>query len=185
MMLHFLAKHWWVTVLRGAVSLAFAAVAFLMPAFTFNVLVMTIGVFLLADGLLAAWSGWRLRVDDDDWWVAALEGLLGIGLGIATLANPEISAVLLISLIAMWFLVTGAFEIILAFRIRKEIENEWQLALAGAISMAVGVLMLVQPNAGAVSIAWWIGLYALFFGVLMVGLGIRLRRWQKSVGSEQ
>lgn len=37
--------------------------------------------------------------------------------------------------------------------------------------------MLYQPTVGSVSIAWWIGFYALFFGALMVGLGLRLRRW--------
>lgn len=178
-MIHILAKHWWVLVVRGFVSLTFAAAAFLMPAFTFQVLVLLLGAFLLADGLLATWSGWRLRGEDEDWWVAALEGLIGVGLGVATLANPELSAALLITFIAIWCLLTGAFEIALAIRIRKEIEDEWQLAFAGIISIALGVLMLVQPNAGALSIAWWVGFYAFFFGLLLIGLGIRLRRWLK------
>ena len=176
-MIQILAKHWWVFVLRGLVSLAFALTAFLVPTFTFTLLVGVLGVFLLADGLLAIWSGWRLRGEDDDWWVSTLEGLVGVGLGIATLAKPEISAALLVLFIALWCLVTGAFEIILAYRIRKEIEGEWKLALAGGLSMALGVLMMVQPNAGAISIAWWIGLYAFFFGLLMVALGLKLRRW--------
>lgn len=176
MILQILAKHWWVPVLRGVVSLAFAAVAFLMPTFTFTVLVLALGAFLLADGLLAAWSGLHLRNEDDDWWVAALEGLLGIGLGIAILASPEISASLLVTFIALWCLVTGAFEIILAIRIRHEIENEWQLMLAGGLSMVLGLLMMVQPRIGFISIAWLVGFYALFFGLLMLGLGWKLRR---------
>lgn len=176
-MIHILAKHWWVLVVRGLVALAFAAAAFFMPEITFAIIVAMIGIYLLADGILATYSGWRLRGEDNDWWVAALEGLIGVGLGIGTLAYPEISASLLVTLIAMWCLLTGAFEIILAFRIRKEIKDEWQLAFAGVISIALGVLMLVQPNAGAISIAWWVGFYALFFGLLLVGLGLRLRRW--------
>ena len=180
MILQILAKHWWLQVLRGVVALAFAAVAFLMPAFTFTVLVMTIGIFLLADGLLATWAGLHLRGEDEDWWVATLEGLLGVGLGIAILAKPEISASLLVTFIALWCLVTGAFEIILAFRISHEIENEWQLMLAGGLSMILGVLMMVQPRIGFISIAWLIGFYALFFGLLMVGLGLKLRRRLKA-----
>lgn len=176
-MIQILAKHWWVLVIRGLVSLAFAGVAFLMPQFTFEILVMMIGVFLLADGLLATYSGWRLRADDQDWWVAALEGLVGVGLGIGALAYPDLSAALLVLFIALWCLLTGVFEIALAIRIRKEIEDEWQLAFAGVISIALGILMLVQPNAGAISIAWWVGFYATFFGLLLIGLGMRLRRW--------
>lgn len=176
-MIHILAKHWWVLVVRGAVALIYATAAFLTAGVSFDALVIMIGLFLLADGILATYSGWRLRGQDRDWWVAALEGLIGIGLGIATLAYPDISASLLVLFIALWCLLTGAFEIALAIRIRKEIEDEWQLAFAGGISIALGVLMVVQPNAGAVSIAWWVGFYATFFGLLMIGLGIRLRNW--------
>ena len=104
-----------------ALALVFAATAFFMPEFTFQILVLMIGLYLLADGVFATYSGWRLRGEDRDWWVAALEGLLGVGLGIATLANPEITASLLVLFIALWCLLTGAFEIALAIRIRKEI----------------------------------------------------------------
>lgn len=176
-MIQILAKHWWILVLRGLVALLFAGTAFFLPQFTFAILVAGIGIFLLADGILATYSGWRLRSEDKDWWVATLEGLLGVGLGVATLAYPEISAALLVLFVALWCLLTGAFEIILAIRIRKEIEDEWQLAFAGVISIALGALMLFQPNAGSISIAWWVGFYAFFFGLLMIGLGLRLRRW--------
>ena len=176
-MIQILAKHWWVLVLRGLVSLAFAAAAFLMPKFTFELLILLLGAFVLADGLLATWSGWRLRGEDKDWWVATAEGLIGVVLGLITLFKPEISAALLITFVALWCLVSGTFEIALAIRIRKEIEGEWQLALAGVVSIALGLFMLVQPNGGVISIAWWIGGYALFFGLLLVALGFKLRRW--------
>ena len=176
-MLHILAKHWWVLLLRGFVSLAFAALAFFRPEPTFTALIYMLGAFILTDGLLAVYSGWKLRGQDEDWWVALLEGLLGVGLGVATLLKPEMSAALLITFVAIWCLVTGVFEIAIAIRIRKEIENEWMLALAGGVSILLGALILYQPQIGAISVVWWIGSYALFFGLLLVGLGLRLRRY--------
>ncbi|MEQ1744161.1 MAG: DUF308 domain-containing protein [Saprospiraceae bacterium] len=176
-MLQILAKQWWVVALRGVVALAFAAAVFLGRGFSYETFVGVIGLFLLADGHLAAYSGWALRGRDHDWWVAFLEGALGIGLGAAALLTPEITADRLLLYLALWCLLTGAFEIILAFRVRKEITNEWLLALAGIVSMAVGVLIVFQPNIGGFSLTGWFGLYALFFGLLMAGLGIRLRRW--------
>ncbi len=164
MMMHILTRYWWVLVMRGTVSLLFAAIAFALPVKTFEFIVLLLGAFLLVDGLLAVFSGIRLRREDDEWWVGALEGAVGVGLGIATLVKPEITAALLVLFVALWCLVTGALEIGMAIKIRKEIENEWQLALAGVIS-----------------IAWWVGFYALFFGLLMVGLGLRLRRWGRKL----
>ena len=180
-MIQILAKHWWLLVVRGLVSLAFAAAAFLMPKLTFELLVLLLGVLLLADGLVASLAALRLRADDDEWWIGLLEGLVGVGLGLTTLIKPEISAAVLVLFVSTWCLFTGALEVAIAIRIRKEVTGEWQLALAGILSIALGVLMLVQPNAGAISIAWYIGFYAFFFGLLLVGLGLRLRRWARNV----
>ncbi len=179
-MLRNLASHWWVLVVRGLASVAFAILAFLLPGVTFGVLVMLIGALFLIDGAFATLLGLRMRGEDNDWWVVLLEGLLGLGLGIATFANPAFTANLLVLFVSLWCLVTGVFEIATAIKLRKEIDNEWLLGAAGAVSMALGVLMLVNPNAGAISITWWIGGYALLFGVMLIGLGMRVRNvWKR------
>ena len=58
----------------------------------------------------------------------------------------------------------GIFEIVAAIRLRKEIEGEWLMALAGALSIAFGALMFAFPGSGAVAVVWWIGAYAVAIG---------------------
>lgn len=70
----------------------------------------------------------------------------------------------------------GVFEIIGAIRLRKEIENEWWLVLAGALSVIFGLVVLVAPGAGALGHIWAIGSYSIIFGALLVGLSLRLRK---------
>lgn len=179
-MLRNLASHWWVLVVRGLASIVFAILAFVLPNVTFSVLVLLLGALFLVDGAFATLLGLRMRGEDDDWWVVLLEGLLGFGLGIATFVQPEFTASLLIFFVSLWCLVTGVFEIAAAIKLRKEIDNEWLLGAAGAVSIALGVLMLVNPNAGAISITWWIGAYALLFGLMLLGLGWRVRSvWKR------
>jgi len=48
--------------------------------------------------------------------------------------------------------------------------------LGGVLSIVFGVLIAAAPGAGALALVFWIGAYALIFGVLLVGLGFRLRR---------
>ncbi|WP_205584053.1 DUF308 domain-containing protein, partial [Pseudomonas aeruginosa] len=63
-----------------------------------------------------------------------------------------------------------------AIRLRKSIQNEWWMILSGAISVLFGVLMIANPGAGALAVVWVIGAYAVFFGVLLVMLALRLRK---------
>lgn len=177
-MLTSMLNHWWMLVVRGLASILFALLAFTLPQLTFTALVLMLGVFLLIDGLSTVVLALRTREDRGE-WVVLLEGLLGIGLGLAMLLYPNMTAGLLVMFVALWCLVTGVFEISTAIRLREEIDNEWLLGVAGLVSVALGVLMLVRPDAGARSIVWWIGLYALFFGVLFVALGLKLRRVQQ------
>ena len=58
--------------------------------------------------------------------------------------------------------------------------HEWLLALSGVASLLFGILALLLPLAGAVAIALGIGIYALVFGVLLIGLGFRLRSWTRT-----
>jgi uncharacterized membrane protein HdeD (DUF308 family) len=79
-------------------------------------------------------------------------------------------------LVGAWALVTGIAEIVAAIRLRKQIEGELMLGLAGLVSAIFGVLVLVWPIAGAVTIATLIGIFALIYGVVLIVLGFRLRR---------
>ncbi|MFO5967410.1 HdeD family acid-resistance protein, partial [Pseudomonas aeruginosa] len=68
------------------------------------------------------------------------------------------------------------FQIVGAPRLRKPTQNEWWMTLSGAISVLFGVLMIANPGAGALAVVWVIGAYAVFFGVLLVMLALRLRK---------
>lgn len=182
-MLQRLTKFWWLIILRGLVSILFAIIAFTNPKLAFEALIILLGVFLIVDGATAVYLGIRMRGHDDDWWAILFEGALGVILGLISLINPQLTAAGLLLVLAIWFLVTGVFEIATAIKLRKEINNEWLLGFAGVISIALGVLMVINPNAGAVSIMWWLGFYASAFGALLIGLGLRMRQINKRLKS--
>jgi uncharacterized membrane protein HdeD (DUF308 family) len=47
--------------------------------------------------------------------------------------------------------------------------------LSGAASLVFGVLLVMAPLAGLVVLTWWLGAYALVFGIMLLILGFRLR----------
>jgi uncharacterized membrane protein HdeD (DUF308 family) len=63
----------------------------------------------------------------------------------------------------------------MAIRLRHFIHHEWLMALAGAVSVLLGIAILIQPAAGALALLWWIAGFAIVFGVLLVALSFRVR----------
>ena len=173
-MLQSMARSWWVWLLRGIAAIVFGIIAFVSPAATLLALVIVFGIYAIFDGVLAVVTAFQIREDAKHWWVVLLEGLAGILFGIIALVYPLITAGALLLLIAFWAVVTGIMEIIAAIRLRREITNEWSLILTGIFSVILGVMLFVFPGAG-LALVWTIGLYAVFFGVLMIIFGFEVR----------
>ncbi len=121
------------------------------------------------------WTAVSSSKDHEYWWLLLLEGLLGIGIGVLTLFAPAVTALALLFYIALWAIATGVLEIAAAIRLRKEIQGEWLLLLAGLASVVFGVLLIWQPGAGALTVLWLIGSYAIVFGVLLLILALKIR----------
>jgi uncharacterized membrane protein HdeD (DUF308 family) len=175
-MLHALAKCWWLLLLRGIAGITFGILAFIWPGLTLVTLVLLYGAFALVDGVLslvAAFTGSAKPVPT--WWLVVV-GLLGIGAGVVTFLWPGITAIVLVLIIGAWALVHGIFEIIGAIQLRKEIDNEWWLILSGALSVIFGLIVLILPGAGALGLIWGIAAYSIAFGIMFIGLALRLRK---------
>jgi len=173
-MLRFIARNWWMLVLRGACAILFGVLAFTWPGVTLGALVLLWGVYAFADGILAfaaAFSG----AAGTPWWVLILEGLVSIAAAAAAVLYPGITAIVLLYVIAAWAIVTGVFEIAAAIQLRKEIEGEIWLGLAGLASIFFGLALFARPGAGALAVVWIIGAYAIVFGALLVALGFRVK----------
>jgi uncharacterized membrane protein HdeD (DUF308 family) len=171
-----LTRRWWAVALRGVIAVLFGIIAFARPGLTILALVAVFGVYALFDGALAIAMAFWAAEHRTRWWPFAIEGLAGIAVGILTFVWPVMTAVVLTLFIAWWAIITGVLEIAAAIRLRRVIQGEWLLAASGVLSVIFGVWLLVFPAAGAVSVVWVIGAYALVFGVLLLTLAFRLRR---------
>jgi uncharacterized membrane protein HdeD (DUF308 family) len=170
-----LSQNWWMMILRGVLAIMFGVAAFVWPGLTWFSLVVLFGAYVLVDGVIALVAGLQNVGDSPRWWVFLLEGIVGIAAGITAFLWPGLTAYVLLMVIASWAIITGILEIAAAIRLRREITNEWALALGGLLSIGLGVLLFMRPVLGGLALVWTIGAYALIFGVLLIALGFRLR----------
>ncbi len=102
-------------------------------------------------------------------------GVVGVIAGIVVATWPAITAIVLLWLIGAWFVVTGLLEIIASVHARRRIDSDWSLMLAGVLSVVFGVVLVIWPAAGALSLAWLIGVLAIILGVSLFYLAYRVK----------
>ena len=174
------AQNWWTFVLRGIFALLFGILAFVAPGPTLTTLIFVYGFYAILNGAFALYTAWNLR-SYDRWWVFLLEGLLGIAAGVIAFIYPGAAAIAFLSILAGWAILVGILQIVAAIRLRQVIENEWSMGLGGLASVIFGVLLIVWPRSGLVTISWLIGFYAVAFGIMLLLLGSRLRGLNKTI----
>lgn len=174
-LLHALAKNWWLEVLRGVAAIILGILAFVWPGIVLLTLVLFWGAFALVDGVLAIIAAVKGGNPMPRWWLA-IAGIAGIAAGALTFLMPGLTALVLVTFIAVWAIILGVMEIYGAIKLRKEIDGEWFLILNGALSVVFGILLLWRPGIGAVALVYIIGAYAIIFGVIHVMFGLKLKK---------
>jgi len=174
-MVIFVVRAWKPLGLRGLAAILLSAVALLWPTITLAGLVLVFGAYALIDGALAITAATQQRTRDHV-WTLFFEGLLGIGVGLAAFLWTGATALVLVRVIALWAILTGILELVLAIALRRDIPGQFLLGMAGCTSMLLGVLMFAWPAATAFDIVVLLGGYALFFGACLLALAFRLRR---------
>ena len=177
-MITILSRIWWAVALRGAAAIVFGLIALLWPNLTLTALVFVFGFFALLEGFVTL-VGMFTGASPRPWWSQLLGGLLSVAAGLIAIFTPAITALALLYVVAFWAILRGVTDIVAAIELRKEIDNEWFLALSGVLSVMLGVLFIVMPGAGILSLLWLLGVYALVIGVVLVVLGFRMRSAMK------
>jgi uncharacterized membrane protein HdeD (DUF308 family) len=181
MLADILSRYWWMTLLRGLFWILLGIVIFARPGISLLSLTLALGAIMFIDGIINVVNALSGRKENDDWWVLLLVGLAGIGVGVLTFYNPQATALAVVLYVAIWAIATGLLEIVAAVRLRRQIEGEFWLALAGIASVVFGVLLAARPGVGALTILWLIGAYAIVFGVILLLLAFRVRSGVKRV----
>jgi uncharacterized membrane protein HdeD (DUF308 family) len=168
--------YWWTTALRAGAAIILGIIAFAIPGITLAAVVLLFGFYAVVDGVFALIAAVREMRSHGRWGVMLLEGIIGIAAGAIAILWPGIGALALTLIVAAWALTTGILEIITAVRLRRVIRKEWLLILGGVLSIALAVALALFPGIGALALVWWIGAYALAYGVVLLTLAVRIRR---------
>jgi uncharacterized membrane protein HdeD (DUF308 family) len=170
-----LARNWWLLALRGVLAIVFGLIAILLPGVTIAALILLFAAYMLVDAVFAIVAGVRAARRHERWGLLIFEGIADLVAGAIAIFWPLATLLAFVWLLAAWAIVSGGLLFAAAFRLNVT-HGRWLMALSGAASVVWGFLLLVWPFVGAIVLAWWMGAYALVFGVMLLLLAFKLRR---------
>jgi uncharacterized membrane protein HdeD (DUF308 family) len=169
-----LAQHWWTIALRGVIAVLFGIFALAAPGAVLLSLAFLFGVYLVADGLIGLAGIVRAVRAHGHWGALLAEAVLNILMGLAALIIPGAAVLAFVLLMAVWALMSGGLMLWAALRLHVS-HGRWWLAFGGVVSLVWGVMLAAAPLIGAVVLAWWLGIYAIVFGISLLACGWQLR----------
>lgn len=168
------ARNWWATALRGIFGIIFGLISLFLPGVTMLSLVLIFAAYAIADGIFAIVSAVRAIRKNERWGLLAFQGALSIFAGVVAALWPAITVLAFVILVAAWALVSGLLMTAAGLQLNKD-DGGWWLLLGGIASFFLGTALLLAPLVGAVVLTWWIGAYALVFGIALLVLAFKLR----------
>ncbi|MGE0223972.1 MAG: HdeD family acid-resistance protein, partial [Acetobacteraceae bacterium] len=169
-----LAQNWWLVALRGVLGIIFGLIALFTPVAAMLTLALFFAAYLLVDGIFAIFAAIRAANKHERWGWLLGEGVINLVMGLIAAAFPGAAVLAFVIVTAIWALLSGGMMLAAAFRLHLS-HGRWWLVLGGVASLIFGVLLLLAPMFGALVLTWWLGAYAIIFGVALLVLAFRLK----------
>lgn len=161
---------WWLVVLEGIFAIIIGIFLLSSPILTTIRLVQILGIFWFLGGVLSIIS---LLVDRENPGWKILSGIMGILIGILVFAyplSPFVILTFLIILLGVWSVIYGAIRLAWAFK-----GGGIGMAVLGLLTIVLGILLLLNPLAGAVILPWVYGFSLVVGGIAALIGGLRMR----------
>ncbi len=167
------SNYWWLLAIIGALTVIVGFVALIYPGPTLLVVGLLFGIWLVVWGGFAIYrgiaegGGTAIRV------ISVIIGVLGVLAGLVLIMRPGQSVITVVLVIGIWWIITGILEFIQGVAVS---EYRWTNIILGLIGAGAGVIILVWPGIGLVTLVFIVGFTLIFRGTLEVILAFQLRK---------
>ena len=161
---------------RGCVAILFGIIALGWTGMTVEFLIYLFAFFALLAGILSFVGAGMAMKHHEKWWIFLIFGIIDIAIGVIVLAWPGLTLVFLIYLIAIWAIAGGLVQLFSAFSSGWSDAPKWVLVFGGILSIILGFLILLYPISTTVVLIYFLAIYAIIYGIMMIVVGIQSRK---------
>lgn len=168
-------RSWPFVLALGILSFVAGVITIVWPGVTVLALVFVLGVFLIVAG--GAEIGWSIAERHTEGWGFILfRGIVDLIAGIVVLAWPDVTALVLALLLAVWLIFYAAATLWYAYQHRGRRPHTGHFVAKGVAALVAALITIVWPGITILVVALVIGFMLVFWGVVLTRFAFVLRR---------
>jgi uncharacterized membrane protein HdeD (DUF308 family) len=178
---------WWFVLLRGLFAIIFGVLALIAPVAALVGVAIVFGAYAIVDGIAEIVQAVRGRKHDSRWGWLLFQGIVSALAGLVALIAPAVvglvGGLFILWLIVVYAVVHGILGLVSLSGAHGTRGRVWGLVSA-VITLVFGLILAVvvvlSPGASVLSLIWVVGIYAVFFGIMLVVAAITIRSSARS-----
>ena len=175
---------------RGIVLLALGIYLLVQAISTQAAVARAAGAYWIVDGLVALWAAAAIATLAMGQVMLVVRGLIAVVAGVCLFALPldrvfgawQAGQTILLLVVASIMLTAvglqiaaGVIDVVVSFRVRQRIPDEWSFALSAGVSIALGIVVAATLAVPATLLARVVGAGAVIGGIGLLASAARLR----------
>ena len=166
-------KKWWIIGLLGLLSIVVGVLALAYPDITLLALGLIVGVNLVIIGIVWIWIATVEGHSEGGRVLRFFVGFLAALAGLVCLVRPGAGVLALLLALSFWFIITGMADLARAI---ESHEHRVIAGVLGVIGIAVGIVIVANPDIGLTTLALLAGIGFIVRGTVEVIASLYIRR---------
>jgi uncharacterized membrane protein HdeD (DUF308 family) len=165
---------WWLLLMGGILNVGVGVLLVANPLKTTIAFAWVLGLYWFVQGIFLLVG---MFLDRSAWGWKLFMGVIGIMAGIFVMRHPIASAVALPAFLILFLgiqgVITGAIELLLAFR-----GGGWGMGIWGVLSVVFGIILILNWTSPSMVLTfiWIVGMFAIIAGIAEIFQAFRQRR---------
>jgi len=160
--------------LRGALAILIGAWLVISPDKVLGLAVMLFGAYSIAIGLVDGGVA-LFNPQTPKRWLLVCLGVINVAVGVLLVVYPEPTTSLVLALVGVAILISGAARLLRVFRHVWSGMAAWVMGAAALCEMLIGVLFISEPLVTVTGFVALLGALLLVAGVTSLGAGLAMR----------
>ena len=173
--LEYIKKYEKRSILTSIIMILIAILLIIKPVAMLDTFVTIFGIGILLDGIFSIILYIITDREQKIYSNALVEGIFGIIIASLILINKNVMIAIIPVLVGIWIIIKSITKMQLSFNVRSVNEKSWVLILISSlITLAIGIIILVDPFETMISITMLAGILLLTTGIIDVAESISM-----------